>query len=353
MSHQEDARGRFFTKDIMDTIFSSITRQTIAGLCVYCSVLLIVGCSSTKPTPLQPEDGFAFALIGDMPYGADGVRGFDKLIEDINSRQLDWVLHAGDIKTGGEPCTDDFLEDRVTQLMLFEVPLIVTPGDNEWTDCHRATAGQFDPLERLAKLRTLLYPQPGSSLGINPMPVQSQAALAQFAEFPENVRWIKQDVVFATLHVVGSLNGMYAFEGRTEAHDREADRRMEAAIQWMKDAFAEAERRNSPGVFLMIHANPGFGEAPDVFKPFLTVLEEETIRFNKPVMLAHGDSHYFRIDKPLMGTSSSRRIENFTRVETFGAGDMHWLQITVAPDHPNVFLIQQRIVEANRVDHSR
>jgi hypothetical protein len=44
-------------------------------------------------------------------------------------------------------------------------PLIYTPGDNEWTDCHegRNVAG-LDPLERLAKLRTVFF-QGERSLG--------------------------------------------------------------------------------------------------------------------------------------------------------------------------------------------
>jgi hypothetical protein len=28
------------------------------------------------------------------------------------------------------------------------------------------------------------------------------------------------------------------------------------------------------------------------------LLREETVAFRKPVVLVHGDSHYFRIDKP-------------------------------------------------------
>ena len=33
--------------------------------------------------------------------------------------------------------------------------------------------------------------------------------------------------------------------------------------------------------------------------------------------MLHGDSHYFRVDKPFQD-SVGRRLENFTRVETFG-----------------------------------
>ena len=65
--------------------------------------------------------------------------------------------------------------------------------------------------------------------------------------------------------------------------------------------------------------------------------------------LVHGDSHYFRMDKPMVGTVSGRRVENFTRVETFGELDNHWLHVEVDPTSPNVFVFDQRIVKANLV----
>ncbi len=89
------------------------------------------------------------------------------------------------------------------------------------------------------------------------------------------------------------------------------------------------------------------------FKEFLALIEKETIAFKKPVVFVHGDSHYFRIDKPLLGSKSKRRIENFTRVETFGFPDVHWVHVTVDENDPNVFVFRQRIVEKNLLDHSR
>ena len=83
----------------------------------------------------------------------------------------------------------------------------------------------------------------------------------------------------------------------------------------------------------------------------LAVLEQETIAFKKPVVLVHGDSHYFRIDKPLVGAKSGRRIENFTRVETFGNPDVHWVRVTVDPRKPNVFTFRPEIVAENVVQH--
>ena len=66
---------------------------------------------------------------------------------------------------------------------LFESPLIYTPGDNEWTDCHRRSNGGYDPLERLGRLRDVLFDEPyfyqNSSLGLNSQGVISN----EFSEF--------------------------------------------------------------------------------------------------------------------------------------------------------------------------
>jgi hypothetical protein len=81
-------------------------------------------------------------------------------------------------------------------------------------------------------------------------------------------------------------------------------------------------------------------------------LRKEALAFGKPVALVHGDSHFFRIDKPLSpmrvrGKPVTTALENFTRVETFGSPYSHWVHVTVDANDPNVFTFRQRIVESN------
>jgi len=72
------------------------------------------------------------------------------------------------------------------------------------------------------------------------------------------------------------------------------------------------------------------------------------------VAYVHGDSHYFRIDKPFQD-AQGRRLENFTRVETFGdnagngTNDVQWLKVTVDPRSREVFSYEAQIVPGNRV----
>ena len=63
------------------------------------------------------------------------------------------------------------------------------------------------------------------------------------------------------------------------------------------------------------------------------------------VMLVHGDTHYFKIDKPL--PNAAHMLANFTRVQTFGSPNVHWLKVTVDAASRDVFTVRPMIVAAN------
>lgn len=339
--------------------------KPFAQLMLASALLGALGCAHADREDAhgRAKDPFEFALIGDTPYlgGSNPSAAypqFDHLVDDINqARRLRWVLHAGDIKSGSTECSDALFYDRATRFKALKKPVIYTPGDNEWTDCHRINNGQYQPLERLAKLREVFFPAPGTaSVGATPMHVDSQALLPGYEEFPENVRWTYNGVVFATLHIVGSHNAMDAFQTgssavRTQADDDEVARRNAANLAWLNAAFDQAERENAPGVLIVIQANPGLESDQSVadrngFEQFLAALETRTAAFARPVVLAHGDSHYFRIDKPRLLEQAF--LPNLTRVETFGANNVHWVRVRVAPRSEDVFSFEQEIVEENR-----
>ena len=264
-------------------------------IAVIAGTLVISGCQGVSET-------YSFALIGCGPYDLEDRPRYDAMISEINADpDVELVIHAGDIKGGKQSCSDEFLRDRLAILNRFEDPLILTPGDNEWTDCHSDAAGRFDPLERLGVLRTLFYSDPGMSLGGRPMRVESQASSEAWSIYRENVRWSRNDVHFATIHIVGSRNGTAPFEGRTAASDAEVEDRTRGGIAWLRYAFDRARSENARALFITIHGNPGIDrpERAEPYRPFMAALREETAGFGHPVVLAHADSHYFRIDKPL------------------------------------------------------
>lgn len=311
------------------------------------------------PSPGQAP--FEFALIGDAPYIASNTPGiayppFERLVNEINrDHKIEWLLHAGDIKSGSTVCSDEMFADRLSRFNSVQKPVVYTPGDNEWTDCHRTNNGQYQPLERLAKLRQVFFSTLGQTLGAVPMKVVSQAQRPGYEEFPENVRWTHKGVMFATLHIVGSSNAQAPFQAgssavRTPADDDEVVRRNAANLTWLHNTFDLANANGAPGVFIMIQANPGLEFDQSVadrqgYEEFLAALETRTQAYGKPVVLAHGDSHYFRIDKPRL--LHQRFVRNFTRVETFGAGNVHWVRVRVDPRSEHVFSFQEEIVEGN------
>ncbi|MDQ2694698.1 MAG: hypothetical protein M3Z21_04835 [Pseudomonadota bacterium] len=330
---------------------------------------IMAGCAHREPVApdaaLTGDAPFRFALVGDVPYTDAQTAMFDNLIAAVNAdRRVRFVLHVGDIKGGSAPCDDAALLGRFRQYQRFDRPFVYTPGDNEWTDCHRGKAGRFYPPERLARLREIFFPAPGFTAGMA-VKVRSQSALPDFAEFVENVLWVQARVVFATVHVVGSNNNLEPWSGidpgDSAAHPRadrlaEFQRREAAALAWLEEVFRVARQRRSAGVFVAIHANPNFDLAAEDagrqgFNAFLDLLEAKTVAYGRPVVLAHGGSHYFRIDKPLFGPTVDgprRRLEHFTRVETFGTDDVHWIRVNVDPADPNVFGFEPAIVPANR-----
>jgi len=303
------------------------------------------------------------AMIGDLPYRDGDIPKLDEVIREINQARVDFTLHNGDIKSGSSLCSDDLLQQRFTQLAQLERPLVYTPGDNEWTDCHRPAAGGFNPLDRLAKLRSLAFNTPGNTLGKQRMQVRTQASDRNYAEFVENVSFFQGGVVYGTVHVVGSNNGTALWSGIGETataprpeRDAEVKRRIAAAVAWIDVVFDEAKQRGADGVLIAMQANPAFEAAAGNpqrvgFEEIIAKLTARTIAFARPVMVAHGDSHYQRFDKPLVGPTISdgaQRLEDFSRAENFGDLDVHWVELVVDARTPEVFHVVPHIVEGNR-----
>ena len=69
------------------------------------------------------------------------------------------------------------------------------------------------------------------------------------------------------------------------------------------------------------------------------------------MVLVHGDSHNFQINKPVYASTVRRRVEHFTRAETFGTPDSRWIRATVDASDPAVFRFDPMLVQANLVQH--
>jgi hypothetical protein len=306
---------------------------------------------TTLKTRHRPTGGaaFEFAAIGDQQYGPVGEAKWPALVTDINASGVQFVVHVGDVKSGSTLCSNDMFLNRVQSFNAFAMPMILTPGDNEWTDCHRANNGSFDPLERLAYLRSVFYPS-NQSFGQRKATLSQQSEDARYRRYVENSMWSQGNVLFAALHVVGSNNNL----GRNAANDAEWRERTDANFNWLKTIYAVARENQFAALVLIMQANPGFegqrylaDQLETGFRETFFVIEDETIVYQKPVLAIIGDSHLFRIDQPLIGRTTRQPLGNFFRLEVPGSADVHWVRVRVDPASRSVFSFSPEMVPAN------
>jgi hypothetical protein len=311
----------------------------------------IVGATAATGTAsASPSKGFTFAVIGDIPYGAAQIANFPKVIAQINADpDVSLVTHLGDIKSGSSQCTDAYFASIKASFDTFADPLVYTPGDNEWTDCHRPNNGSYNPLERLAAVRKLFFPKADVSLGQRKMQVESQAE----AGFIENVRFSRQDVEFAMVHIVGSNNSLVNWTGQTAPTvEQLAEEQARTAndIKLIKQTFAEARGEHAKAVVLITQAdmfdptvpNPAIGDWYG-FTDLVKTIASESAAFSGPVYLFNGDSHVYTVDHPLATGSSwlsfygvTTPTSNLTRITIDGStGVNDWLKVTIDERNPN------------------
>jgi hypothetical protein len=285
---------------------------------------------------VQAQQAFSFVALGDLQYGSPekAYGPYRALIARINQVEPAFSIHLGDIKSGSTPCSDEEYANQRDHFQRFKGAVVYTPGDNEWTDCHRASNGAYDPLERLAAVRKVFF-NPGQSLGSQPMRVESQAQRTPaFGSYLENLRWQHQGVQFNTVHIVGSNNNL---EARDAAASREFHERDAANVAWIQSAFAQAaEQQPSLIVFAFqadVFASKSMFEDFPGWSGFRKSIGETLLplaqRWGKPVLVIHGDSHQFKLDQPF--SLSRQPLPHVTRLMVPGASDVRAVKVTVQP----------------------
>lgn len=313
---------------------------------------------------------FSFALWGDMPYVAPGTVDtqspkIPRLIADINVAKVAFTIFDGDIKSGSSLCSNDVYATAMGYFNTFKGSMIYVPGDNEWTDCHRKNNGGYNNLERLNYIRQTMAIS-AASFGQRPLSIERQGPAGGL--YAENVRWKYGDVMFVGLNVPGSNNNLVKSgecissksvrtQAECDADSTEYLARDAANIDFLKATFQKAVTEKAAGLMVIIQADPGF-DLPETetfdertlpgyegYTKFLETLVAETRAFAGQVVLVHGDTHFFKIDKPLI--NQANLLANFTRVETFGSPNIHWVKVSVDSRNRNVFTFQPMIVPEN------
>ena len=301
------------------------------------------------------DGGFAIAVYGDAPYGCKVApatdptacpSGFNPDTKDGpnpgDPRQLDatpafidainadskvrLVLHTGDIHSGSNYCTLSY-DRRIFDLWKrFRDPLVYTPGDNEWADCHKSgeggnvtsSAGHYvdyaagNPVANLALVRAMFFKNAGETLGVHKMRVTSQAVandpnFASDAEHVENVMWEQSKVLFVTMNIPGGSNNdddVWFGTAKTGTQIQEVAQRTAADLRWLDAAFAKARAHNDRAVVIMEQADmwdlDGKAQSHIAnYEVFIDRIVANMSTFGKPVLLINGDSHNYRSDNPL------------------------------------------------------
>jgi hypothetical protein len=301
------------------------------------------------------------AVYGDSPYGKSAyVPGAQKgdtaqqgltpgFVSAINNdAAVSQVFHVGDIHSGKEFCTTAYDQLVASLWTGFTKPLVYTPGDNEWTDCHKATSatapgegGGFysagvlnyigtnglttdptqsvdyaagNPVDNLNLVRSIFFANPGKTLGSGTLKVTSQAKAYNRnyptdKQFVENVLWEQKDTIFVSVNIPGGSNNdadvWYKGASETQQQTDERTQRTAADLRWIDAAFALANAEHASGVVILEQADMWDLDGKTTahltnYAPFISEIAAKTTEFGKPVLLFNGDSHLYRSDNPLV-----------------------------------------------------
>jgi hypothetical protein len=352
---------------------------------VACGALVVAATASGgNGTPLNPNSAnvLTIAAFGDAPYGTNPTDTAEFLatpafIDSVNSDpKVDLVLHVGDIHSGKQFCTEAYDRAVFDLWKQFKDPVIYTPGDNEWTDCHKVAEGggaynkttkqidyvldangnpvdyaKGDPAANLDLIRSIFFANPGVTLGGRKKQVLTQSqnfdpAHPSDAKYVENVMWEESKVLFVAINLPGGSNNdndvWYGAPTQTPAQVQEIVERTGADLRWLDAAFVQAKADGAEAVLIQAQADMWDPEKGAVhqaaFEPYVLSVALHTLDFGKPVLMLNGDSHVYRSDNPLSAADPLNfmhpgyDVPNFHRIVVHGSTfPLEWLRLTVDP----------------------
>lgn len=355
--------------------------------------------NAAGPADLLSPSPLNVAVFGDAPYGTTPTDNGELIaspafVSSINADpDVSLVLHVGDIHSGKQYCTLGYDQSIYDLWTAFQDPLVYTPGDNEWTDCHKtgegggaydATLGRIvfktdlagnlldyaggNPIANLELVRSIFFARPGITLG-NSKLVLSQAyaynrAYPADANYVENVMWVQSGVLFVAVNIPGGSNNdqdiWYGAPTMSTDQAQDISDRTGADIRWLDAAFTVAKYLRLKAVVIQTQADMWDldGKPAAHLTGYETIIGDiaaNTASFGKPVLLFNGDSHVFRSDNPLVQGANCVRepasgqpavacaltddnwaqhpfynVPNFHRVVVHGSTfPLEWLKLTI------------------------
>ena len=180
-------------------------------------------------------------------------------------------------------------------------------------------------------------------MGSNPGQLTRQSDQAPlYKDFVENGRWVYQDVLFLTLHVVGSNNG---WTEESVAPQSEFNQRLAANKNWLETNLLFAEANNVRAVVIAFHAeiNPNYSAEYlrkktkksarhslghiDGYAEIRKAIKDFSLSLDLPVLQLYGDDHQFKLFMPY---PEDRRGDKVMRLQTFGAPNHRAVRISIS-----------------------
>jgi hypothetical protein len=366
-----------------------VLRVSVAAIALLLALVATASAAGAPPVNVGPASTQTLAVFGDEPYGTSPAdtsqfAATPAFIQSINADPaVSLVMQVGDIHSGKQFCTQAYDQSVFDLWKGFDDPLVYTPGDNEWADCHKpaegggtynAATGQIDyfldasgqpidyakgnPVANLDLIRSIFFPNAGLTLGAHKKPVLSQALWARFfdrshpsdAKFVENVIFVQGRTLFVTINLPGGSNNdndvWYGAPNQSSEQTQEIADRTGADLRWLDLAFAVARADQRIGsVVIGAQADmwdPEKGAAHQAgYEPFVQSIAAHTTAFGKPVLMFNGDSHVYQSSNPLSPADPLAYIHpgydvpNFHRVVVHGSTfPLEWLRLTIDP-HAN------------------
>jgi hypothetical protein len=291
------------------------------------ALLILLSASSARAETLR------FFAAGDLPYFAAETEQLRDLLRHGAGRRDALLDPCRRHQVRQRPCTDANLEEVAALFRARAVPVVFTPGDNEWTDCHRERAGAKDPPERLARVREVFYGDPGvlrlDRLGV----VRAEGADA--TDYPENYIFIRDGVLFVSVHVVGSNNGYAPTTRPRSPNSRRAMPRTCVFCAKRPSWHVSATRRD--GHHLSRESAIREGPTGARLRSTAAALVELMGAYPGPVLAIHGDTHRFKHDRPLIDPATGEPFERFVRTEVPGSPVVGGVWISVEPQAEEPF----------------
>lgn len=357
--------------------------------------------AGSSPFDTKSSGAITIAVYGDSPYGTTPTddsefKATPAFIAAINADpSVSLVLHVGDIHSGKQFCTEAYDRSVFTLWTTFRAPLVYTPGDNEWADCHKKAEGggaynkltgnidyvldrsgnpidyaSGNPVDNLQLIRSIFFANPGYAIADRKLVLsQAQAndpAYPSDAKYVENAMWEQSKVLFVSLNIPGGSNNdsdiWYGAPTMTAQQSQEVAERTGADLRWLDAAFQRATADGAKAVVIQTQADMWDLDGKPAshianYKVFIDRVASLSAAFGKPVLMFNGDSHVYRSDNPLVPGAPCRteasvpgapdvacaddayanqpngyNVPNFHRVVVHGSTTpLEWLKLTVDP----------------------